>query len=97
MTKGQYAPSIALKTSPDMVHWSDFTPGDDVVTLYGVGDRAYFVTGPGGNERICGVAHDQAYANTFAGSGSIACSGDIVSLLTTDARVSDLTDRPSCF
>ena len=69
-TKGQ-----AFETSTDGVAWSVFIPGTTVITLTNIGDKVYFR-----GDNIT-VSESNSIYYKFVMSGTIAASGNIMSLL----------------
>ena len=84
------APAVTLETSYDGEIWEPFTVGDTTITLPNVGDKVYFRAGGGGNTAMASSSYD---FNRFSIiTGSIAASGNIMSLLNGDAPDSILAD-----
>ena len=76
------APAVTLETSFDGDVWEPFIVGDTTVTLQSVGDKVYFRAGEGGNTAMC---KGSSSYNNFVMAGRIAASGNIMSLLGSDA------------
>ena len=76
------APAVTLETSFDGEIWEPFAVGETTITLPNVGDKVYFRAGEGGNTAMC---KGSSSYNNFVMAGRIAASGNIMSLLGSDA------------
>jgi hypothetical protein len=88
------APVVSLETSSDGLNWSPFIVGATTYVLANVGDKIYFRAGSGGNIR---TAVGPADYNSFSMSGTIAASGNVMSLLSRDFDDATTITSQYCF
>lgn len=93
MSANGSAPSVNLEYSTDASRWSPFTVGSTTVTLANVGDRVWFRAGAGGNS--CLGTSSQNY-NKFAITGTVAASGNVMSLLDGQRQLTSI-QQGYCF
>jgi hypothetical protein len=91
---GTSAPVLVLETSSDGINWSPFVVGATTYVLANVGDKVYFRAGSGGNIR---TAVELADYNSFSMSGTIAASGNVMSLLSRDFDDATTLNSQNCF
>ena len=84
-TKGQ-----AFETSTDEITWSAFIPGTTTITLSNVGSKVYFR----GNNTT--VSESSSIYYTFSMTGTIAASGNIMSLLDKTCKSTTISNA-YCF
>jgi hypothetical protein len=86
-TFGSAPPEVSLKTSIDGGQtWTPFTVGSTTITLANVGDKVYFAAGEDGNEHMAVIVGGSARSgNSFAMTGRVAASGNVMSLLNAEA------------
>jgi hypothetical protein len=87
------APIVSLETSSDGINWSPFVVGATTNVLANVGDKVYFRAGSSGNT---GIASSTGY-NKFEMSGTIAASGNVMSLLSSDFDDATTITSNYCF
>jgi hypothetical protein len=88
------APVVSLETSSDGINWSPFVVGATTNVLENVGDKVYFRAGTDGNT---GIAASSVNYNKFAMSGTIAASGNVMSLLSRDFDDATTMNSQYCF
>ena len=93
LSKGT-APIVSLETSSDGINWSPFVVGATTIVLANVGDKVYFRAGSSGNT---GFATSPVDYNVFAMSGTIAASGNVMSLLSRDFDDATTINLQYCF
>src|SRR5574344_1599604 len=88
------APVVSLETSSDGINWSPFVVGATTNVLANVGDKVYFRAGSSGNRRTGAGLADY---NSFSKSGTIAASGNVMSLLSRDFDDATTITSQYCF
>jgi hypothetical protein len=96
MTANRSAPSVNIMYRlGERGTWTRFNVGSTTVTLQNVGDKAYFVSGGTGNQRM---ASGTGNFNYFVMTGRIAASGNVNSLLSANYEsIVSLAGRDYCF
>ena len=83
---------VTLQTSTDGTTWSDYTIGTDI-TLANAGDKVYFRNA---SEDVTGITTDSRNYYYFDMSGSIAASGNVMSLIDKSCQVTAIS-TDGCF
>ena len=83
------APSVSLEHSTDASNWTPFEVGRTTITLASVGDMVYLRAGSGGNTKF---GTDLSNYNSFALTGKIAASGNIMSMLNGSTPLDSITE-----
>ena len=92
LKKSQSPTEVTLQTSTDGTTWSDYTIGTDI-TLANAGDKVYFRNA---SEDVTGITTDSRNYYFFAMSGSIAASGNVMSLIDKSCQVTAIPTE-GCF
>lgn len=95
MTAVGTPPSVNLETSVNGgASWTAFTPGSTTIRLSRVGDSVLFRSGASGNTRFASSASNY---RKFSMTGSLTCSGNIMSLLSRSFVEKETIPTPYCF